>query len=98
MRNGFGSGTHRERDPEIANQRGDDVAVPRAVLAPGVPAAKADAGGVDRFLPERTESLALKCGVAIADFAAEKERLQAVIGCAREDQTAQDLAALFGGQ
>ena len=49
---------------------------------------------VDRFLPERSEALALERRVAVADFAAGEERLQPVVDGAREDHAAQDLAPL----
>ena len=55
-----------------------------------------DARGVDRLLPERSESLALERRVAVADLAAGEERLQPVVGGARQDHAAQDLAPLVG--
>ena len=54
--------------------------------------------GVDRLLAERAESLALKRRVAEPHFPAREERLQAIVGGAREEHAAQDLAALVGGQ
>ncbi len=63
-------------------------------VAVRVAAAQPDAGRVDRFLPERSESLALERRVAVADLAAGEERLQPVVGRARQDHAAQDLAAL----
>src|SRR4029079_9812498 len=58
---GIALGPHRKSHAEIANHWTDDVAGPapirRAVCrAP----AQADAGGIDRFLSERPEPLALK--------------------------------------
>ena len=62
----------------------------RNVLA----AAQADAGGVDRLLPERAEPLPLERRVAVAHFAAGEERLQPVVGRAGQQHAAQDLAPL----
>ena len=64
----------------------------------GVAAPQPDAGGVDRLLPERPEALALERRVAVAHLAAGEERLQAVVGGARQHHAAQDLAALVGGE
>ena len=90
---------HRQRDAEVADQRADDVAGPSAVGAAERRAApQADAGGVDRFLAERAESLALERGGAVLDLAAGEERLQPVVGGARQHHAAQDLDALVAGQ
>ena len=53
---------------------------------------------VDRLLPERAESLALERRVAVAHLPAGEERLQPVVGRAREHHAAQDLAALVRRQ
>ena len=56
------------------------------------------AGRVDRLLPERAESLSLERHAAVAHLAAREERLQPVVGRARQDHAAQDLDALLRGQ
>ena len=57
-----------------------------------------DPRGVDRLLSQRAESLALKGRFAEPHLPAHEERLQAVVGGAREEHAAQDLAALVGRQ
>ena len=59
-----------------------------------VAAAQPDGRRVDRFLAERAEALALKRRVAVPHFAAREERLQPVVGRARQRHAAQNLAAL----
>ena len=59
---------HRERHAEIADERRDDVAAPAAIRPVRLAAAQPDPGGVDRFLPERSESLALERRVAVPDL------------------------------
>jgi hypothetical protein len=107
--NGRRLGPHRERRPEVANHRGDDVALPHLSLgcrlrAPCVAvgravvrraAAQPHGGAIDRFLPERSKTLALKRVGAEPHLAAEKERLEAVVGGAREDHAAEDLEAFL---
>ena len=52
---------HRERRADVADDRPDDVALPRAVVAaPRGATAEPNRGRVDRFLSERAEALALK--------------------------------------
>ncbi len=89
---------HRERGAQIANQRRDDVAAPAARGSIRLPAAQPDAGGVDRLLPERTESLPLKRRLSVPHFAAEEERLQAIVRCARERHASEDLEPLVPRQ
>ena len=62
------------------------------------PAPQPDAGRVDRFLPERPESLALERGVAVPHVAAREKRLEPVVGRARQRHPAQDLAAFVRGE
>jgi hypothetical protein len=57
-----------------------------------------DRTGVNRFLPERSEALALERHVAPADFAAHEELLEAVVDAAREAHALEDFAALVLGQ
>ena len=98
-RHGVVVAAHRERDPEIANHRRDDVAGPRSVgAAVALATLQADAGGVDRLLPERTEALALERLHAPAHVAAGEELLEAVVDGAGEAHAAQDLLALVGGE
>ena len=52
------------------------------------------AARVDRFLPERSESLALERRRAVAHFGSGEERLQPRVGGAREQHAAQDLEPL----
>ena len=66
---------------------------PSVVLVGGA-ALQADRAGVDRFLAERAEALALERHVAPAHFAAHEELLQAVVDAAREAHALQDFAAL----
>ena len=61
-------------------------------------AAQPDRRRVDRFLPERPEALALKRGAAVPDVAAGEERLEAIVGGAREQHAAEDLAPFVGRQ
>ncbi len=95
---GFGRRPHRQRRAKIADDRRDDVAAPRVAVAELVAAPEPDARGVDGLLTERSESLALERRVTVANFAAGEERLQPVVGGARQDHAAQDLAALVGRQ
>ena len=57
-----------------------------------------DPRGVDRLLSQRAESLALKGRFTEPHLPAHEERLQAVVGGAREEHAAQDLAPLVGRQ
>ncbi len=91
-------GPHRERRAEIANQRRDDVAAPLGLLAEAVAAPQPDRGRVNRFLSERSKSLALERGVAVPHLATGEERLEAIVGRARQHHAAQDLAALVRRQ
>ena len=96
LTHGLGRRTHRERHTEIANHRRDDVARPGAVLVVRLATTEPNARRVDGFLTERSEPLALKRRVAVADFPAGEERLQPRVGRAGEDHAAQDFAALVG--
>ena len=80
-RRGRGSSARRRRRCQLA-----------VVAAPAVAAAQPDGGGVDRFLTERPESLALERHALIRDLAAREELLQAVVDGARQHHAAQDLA------
>ena len=52
---------HRQRRPQVSDERRDDVALPRPVrAAKRVAAPQADGRGVDRLLAERAEPLALE--------------------------------------
>ena len=91
----LGLGPHRQRRAEIANQRRDDVAPPRAVgSAEGGAAAQPDRAGIDRLLPERAEALSLKRHALVPHLISDEERLQAVVGRARQEHSPQDLDAL----
>ena len=57
-----------------------------------------DPRGVDRLLSQRAESLALKGRFTEPHLTAHEERLQPVVGGAREEHAAQDLAPLVGRQ
>ena len=86
---------HGEHDAEIANRRSDDVTIPFAVrAAKRRAAAQAKRRGADRLLTERAESLALKRRVLVPDLAAREERLQPIVGGARQEHAAQQRAAL----
>ena len=86
---------HGEHRAEVANHRRDHVAVQLPyVLGYSVTALQPDPGGVDRLLPERAEALALERRVAPAHFPAREEMLEAVVGGARQQHAAQDLAPL----
>ena len=90
---------HGERHAEIANHRCDDVAAPRPAGATKIrPASKPYRGGVNRLLAGRPEALALEGGVAVAHLPAREERLEAVVGRARQQHAAQDLPPLAGGE
>src|SRR5690606_1989030 len=54
--------------------------------------------GVDRLLSKRPESLALERRIAVTNLPAAEEHLQPVVGGAREDHAAQDLAPLGCGE
>ena len=87
---------HRERRAEVADERRDDVAAPRPVpLAIRLAAAQPNGRRVDRLLAEGPEPLPLERCASVPDFAAREERLQPVVGRAREDHAAQDLDALL---
>ena len=82
---------HRQGDAEIANHRANHVAGPPAlVVTIGSAAAQPDPGGIDRFLAERAESLALERRGAVLHLAAGEEDLEAVVGGARQHHAAQD--------
>ncbi len=85
---------HRQRDAEVANDRRDHVAVPAVRRSVLVPSPEADAGGVDRFLSERTESLSLERRVAVPHLARREEGLQAGVGRAREHHPLEHLEPL----
>ncbi len=83
----------------VANERRDDIPLPPPIgSAEARPPSQPDGRGVDGFLTERSESLALKRRIAVADLAPEEEGLQAIVGRPGEDHAAQDLAALVSGQ
>jgi len=62
------------------------------------PAPQPHGGAVDRFLAERSKALSLEGVRPESHFAAEKERLEAVVGGAREDHAAEDLEAFLACQ
>ena len=93
---GFGRRPHRQRHAKVADDRRDDVAAPGVSVTELVAPPKADARGVDGFLAETPESLALERRVTVANFAAGEERLQPIVGCAGQDHAAQDLSTLVG--
>ena len=65
---------HRERRAQIADQRCDHVAGPRAVgQLPLRAAAQPDRGRVDGLLAERSKTLALKRRALVSDLAADEE-------------------------
>ena len=95
--NGLGMRPHRQRGAEVADERRDDVALPRSVRSAVLLAAtQANCRRVDRLLTQRPEALPLERGVSVPDFAAREESLQAVVGRARQDHPAQDLDPLLG--
>ena len=61
-------------------------------------ALQANRAGVDRFLAERSEALALERHVAPAHFAAHEELLQAIVDAARQAHALEDFAALVLGE
>ena len=90
---------HRQRDAEVANDRREHVAVPRAVRILILrPAPQPDAAGVDGLLSERAEALTLKRLVAPADLAAHEELLEPIVDGARQHHAAQNLAPLVSRQ
>jgi hypothetical protein len=66
--------------------------------APALPPAEPQWRAVDRFLPERTEALALEGLPPIADLAAGEERLQAVVGRPGEEHPTKHLPLLVAGE
>ena len=97
MRIGAGLRTHRERDAQVADDRTDDVAAPAALsIPPRLAAPQPDRGGVDRFLSERAESLALKRHALELHVAAGEELLEPIVHGTRQHHAAQDLAPFFG--
>src|SRR5207248_9587554 len=91
---GCRAGPHGERRADVADHGADDVAGPAAVGPIARSAAQTDARGVDGFLTEGTETFSLERDVAVLDLAAGEKRLQPVVGGARQQHAAQDLAAL----
>ena len=88
---------HRERGAQIPDKRRDDVALPASVgSAIFLAAAQPDGRRVDRLLPERPESLPLERCAVVPDLAPREERLQAVVGGAGEQHSAEDLDAFRG--
>ena len=89
---------HRQGHAKVTDHRTDHVTLPYAVeSAKRGAAAQTDSGCVDRFLSKRSESLALKRHSPIPDVAAGEERLEAIVGGAREDHPAQDLESFLAG-
>jgi hypothetical protein len=95
---GLGIRAHGQRDAQIANDRGHNVAVPVPVVLVAAAAPQPDAGRVDCLLSERSESLSLKRRVSVAHLTAAKERLQPVVGRPGQQHAAQDLPTLVGRQ
>ncbi len=92
-------GAHREHGAEIADERRHDIARPGAVAAAILlAAAEPDSGRVDRLLAERAESLSLEWGAAMAHLASREEGLQAIVGGARQEHSAEDLDPLLPRQ
>ena len=91
----LGLRTHRERDPQIADEGRDDVAAPGAAFPVTLAAAQPDACRIDRFLTERPESLALKGCLAEPHVALRKKRFQTVVGGPGEEHPSKDLEALI---
>ena len=78
-------GPHRERRAEIANHRRDDVALPAAAVAAVASRRGAGASRRRRSLPGRANgSPCPETRRAEADLAADEERLEAVVGGARQ--------------
>jgi hypothetical protein len=91
--------SHCERGAEVADERCDDVAIPRAVRASiQIAAPQPNNRGVNRLLPERAKALSLKGCRLVADLAGRKERLEPIVERARENHPAQYLAALLDGE
>jgi len=57
-------------------------------------ALQANGAGIDGFLAERSEALALEGHLAPADLAAHEELLEAIVDAARQAHALEDLAAL----
>src|SRR5688572_32943101 len=86
---------HGEGRAKVANQRRHNVAGPSTLSSPELrPAAETQRRGVNRFLSERSESLALERRAAVFDFAAGEELLQAVIHGTSQDHPAQHFETL----
>ena len=85
-------GPHRDRRAQIADDRPDHVTGPRAVFPPLGTATKPNGRRVDRFLTERSESLALKRRRSVAHFRTGEKGLEAIVDGAREHHATQDLA------
>jgi len=97
--NRFHLRAHRERGSQIADHRRDDVAFPASVsLAERGAASQAERCGVDGFLAQRAESLALKRSSAVPHFAPAEEALEPVVGCAGHDHAAEHRALLVARQ
>ena len=95
---GFGLRTHRDRQAQIADQRRNDVSAPRPIHSEQFAAAQPDPCGINRFLTERSESLALKGGLAVADLAVGEQGLQPIVGGAGQHHASKDLEAFVGRQ
>ena len=90
---------HRERHAEIANHRRHHVAAPLAIgLAIRGAALQANRAGIDGFLAERSEALALEGHLAPADLAAHEELLQAIVDAPGETHAFENLATLVFGE
>ena len=91
--------SHRQGDAKVADHRTNDISTPvSCFVAPRGAAAQTDRSRVDRLLPERPETFALKGNALIADLAAGKELLQAVVYRARQHHATEDLAAFVRRQ
>jgi hypothetical protein len=86
---------HGQDRPEVADHRRDHVAAPRPVGgAMGGPPAQPQGRAEDRLLAQGAKALPLEPDALVLHLAAREERLEPVVGRAREDHPAQELAPL----
>src|SRR4051812_47881730 len=70
---------HRERCTKVANDRSDHVAPPGPIIGTVAgTSSQANGGGVNGFLPQRSEALPLERRAAERDLAAGEELLEPV--------------------
>ena len=68
---------------------------PRSSIAPAVAAPQPNGGGIDRFLSERAESLALEAERLELHVAAGEQLLEPIVDGTRQHHAAEDLAPFF---